>query len=250
MSGNGFFITGTDTGVGKTLVCTALVKLFRSYGKDVGVMKPVMTGVKSNLEKTSANDAYILKRTSDTDDSLDLINPYCFKEPISPHLAARLNNQEIDEKLIKDNFNKIKIRHEIVIMEGIGGISVPFSDNFFIGDLIRELNLPAIIVARASLGTINHTLLSIHYAKRIGIEIAGVIINNMPENPSLAERANPGEIERLTNVPVLGVIPEIKIGDVSINLTNKNHLKSLTVILREFNRSMAERLKYLKKGSK
>lgn len=232
MSGNGFFITGTDTGVGKTLVCTALVKLFRSYGKDVGVMKPVMTGVKSNLIKSSDNDAYILKRVSDADDSLDLINPYCFKEPISPHLAARLNNQEIDEKLIKDNFNKIKKRHEIVIVEGIGGISVPFSDNFFIGDLIRELNLPAIIVTRAALGMINQTLLSIFYAKKIGIKITGIIINNMPENPSLAERTNPGEIERLTNAPVLGVIPEIKVDGKEIDLLKENHLKKLLDVIK------------------
>jgi len=202
----GIFITGTDTGVGKTAVAAALAWSLRSKGVDVGVMKPVQSG--------DDDDAALLIEASGTRDSPCIVNQYTFKPPLAPSLAARMAGVEIEPELIKDSCKTIMGRHNRTIVEGAGGIMVPLVErgdkSYLVSDLIVELGLPVIIVARAGLGTVNHTLLTIDHARHKGIDILGVIVNGCPAEPSTSEENNPVMIAGLSGIPVLAVLPEIK----------------------------------------
>ena len=197
------FITGTDTGVGKTIVAAAIAAALKSRGLDVGVMKPLQSG--------GDEDINCLLNASGAKDDLSLVVPYNFKYPVAPSLAARLESIPIDIEKIKDAYSTLAARHEVVIVEGSGGIMVPIIekglDSYLVSDLIVELSLPTVIAARAGLGTINHTLLTIDHAKKKGIDVAGVIISGYRDEPSLAERHNPAMIEDISGVPVLSVLP-------------------------------------------
>lgn len=199
----GIFITGTDTGVGKTAVAAALARALSSKGVDVGVMKPVQSG--------DDNDAAILMEASGTGDAPYIVNQYTFEPPLAPSLAARMAGVEIEPELIKNTCKVIMGRHDRTIVEGAGGIMVPLVErgekSYLISDLIVELGLPVIIVARAGLGTVNHTLLTIGHARDKGIDILGVIVNDYPSNPSPSEENNPAMIAELSGIPVLAVLP-------------------------------------------
>jgi len=205
----GLFIAGTDTSVGKTVVAAAIAFAMKRRGLDVGVMKPLQSG--------SDEDADLLLKASGAEDDLSLVVPYRFKHPVAPSLAARLESVQIDIGKIRAACSVLAGRHDVVIVEGSGGIMVPVIEkgveSYLVSDLIVDLNLPAVIVARAALGTINHTLLTIDHAKKKGINVAGVIINGYPDEASLAERHNPEMIERLSGVPVISVLPSIQSGD-------------------------------------
>lgn len=208
----GLFITGTDTSVGKTVVAAAIASLFKRRGLDVGVMKPLQSGGNGDVD-------FLLNQSCAKDD-LSLIVPYNFKEPVAPSLAARLELTQIKIEKIKDAYSALAKRHEVIIVEGAGGIMVPIIEkgvkSYFVSDLIVDLNLPTIIVARAGLGTINHTLLTIDHAKKKGVNVAGVIVTGYPDTPSLAEKHNPSMIEDLSGVPVLAVLPYVKIEGVNL----------------------------------
>ncbi|MBE9536000.1 MAG: dethiobiotin synthase [Proteobacteria bacterium] len=201
----GIFITGTDTGVGKTAVAAALARALRSKGVDVGVMKPVQSG--------DDDDAAILIEASGTNDAPHIVNQYTFKPPVAPSLAARMAGVEIEPELIKNTCNIIMEQHSRTIIEGAGGIMVPLVErgkkSYLVSDLIVELGLPVIIVARAGLGTVNHTLLTIDHAIGKGIDILGVIVNGYPASPSASEENNPAMIAELSGVPVLAVLPKV-----------------------------------------
>ncbi|MCK5343818.1 MAG: dethiobiotin synthase, partial [Candidatus Heimdallarchaeota archaeon] len=156
-------------------------------------------------------DVNFLLKASGAKDDLSLVVPYNFKDPVAPSLAARLESVPIDIEKIKDAYSTLAARHDLVIVEGSGGIMVPIIekglDSYLVSDLIVELSLPTLIVARAGLGTINHTLLTIDHAKRKGVDVAGVIINGYPDEPSLAEKNNPAMIEDLSGVSVLSALP-------------------------------------------
>lgn len=199
----GLFVTGTDTGVGKTAVAAAMAFKLKKKGFDVGVMKPVQSG--------SDNDAELLRRAAGIDDDPSLINPYSFKQPVAPSLAAGTEGVAIDKKKIIAAYNSLSKKHEMVIVEGAGGIMVPLIDKrgkpYLISDLMADLDLPAIVIARATLGTVNHTLLTIDHARSKGLDVRGVIINGYPKDPGLSERNNPSMIEALSGIPVLSVLP-------------------------------------------
>lgn len=199
----GLFITGTDTSVGKTVVAAAIAWAMKRRGVDVGVMKPLQSG--------GYEDADLLIKASGAEDDISLVVPYNFKDPVAPSLAARLESVSIEIEKIKDAYLALADRHDVVIVEGSGGIMVPIiekgQESFLVSDLILEMNLPSLIVARAALGTINHTLLTIDHARRKGIDVAGVIISGYPDKPGLAKRHNPEMIERLSGVPVLSLLP-------------------------------------------
>ncbi len=201
----GIFITGTDTGVGKTAVAAALAWALRSKGVDVGVMKPVQSG--------DDDDAAILIEASGTKDAPYIVNQYTFKPPVAPSLAARMAGVEIEPELIINTCKIIMGRHKRTIVEGAGGIMTPLvergEESYLVSDLIVDLDLPVIIVARAGLGTINHTLLTIDHARGKGIDILGVIVNGCPAEPSLSEENNPVMIAELSGIPVLAVLPTI-----------------------------------------
>ncbi|MBI5892390.1 MAG: dethiobiotin synthase [Deltaproteobacteria bacterium] len=218
MTGKGLFITGTDTGVGKTFVTSLIVKALKEKGIDVGVMKPVETGcrIKNGILKPS--DALFLKKIADIDDNLDIINPYRFKEPVTPSAAARKNNRQIKLSKIRDCYKKLASRHDFIVVEGAGGLLVPLNSKETIADLIKLLKLPVIIVAASRLGAINHTLLTVRCAKQLGIKIHGIIFNNITEQKKSSPRLKPSgtglmnmeEVKRFTDAPIIGEIPFAK----------------------------------------
>ncbi len=196
---SGIFITGTDTGVGKTFVTILLARYLTAKGWDVGVMKPISTG------PASENDALYIKKTLRLKDPLELINPIRLKLPLAPYSAAKLGNKKINIKKIFRAYEKLSSLHDLVLVEGIGGVLVPITGDYFVADLIKELNTPAIIVARAGLGTINHTLLTIETLKRKKVEILGVIMNGFKGN-DVSEKSNAKTISTISGLPVLAKI--------------------------------------------
>lgn len=194
-----FFITATDTGVGKTVATAVLGSLLQQGGYDVGVMKPVQCG---------GNDAQFFKDFLHLSDSLEEINPCFAKEPLSPHLAFARQKTAVDAEKIIEVFHKLKSRHDILLIEGAGGLLVPLKEGYFVLDLIKDLNAEVIIVSRLGLGTINHTLLTLNQARSAGLKVKGIIFNTLKAGASgLPEKTNPEIVERLGNVPLLGTIP-------------------------------------------
>ena len=208
----GIFVTGTDTGVGKTVVACALAAWCRQQGVDVGVMKPIATGGRRVGRRWVSDDAAALARAAGVEDAWSLVNPVCFKEPLAPWTAARRAGVAIRLEEVVSAFRSLRERHEMVIVEGIGGLLVPLSARCSIGDLARQFRLPVLVVARPGLGTLNHTLLSLRYARALRLPIAGVALNEA-EPPSrnlmarVAARTNPDILARFARVPVLGPLP-------------------------------------------
>jgi dethiobiotin synthetase len=206
----GVFITATDTSVGKTTVAAGLVGFLKKQGVNVGVMKPVASGAVERESGTLVSqDAQTLVEFSGSSDPLDWINPYCLASPVTPSLAARIEGVEIKFDKIGSCFQEISGRHTFVVVEGAGGVMSPISDNLLVVDMIRALNLPAVIVSRATLGTINHTLLTLECLQIRQIETLGFILNRFPRNPGLSERTNAEIIAAVGSIPHLGSIPEL-----------------------------------------
>lgn len=204
----GYFITGTDTGVGKTLVAGGLAALYKSRGVNVGVMKPIATGCKWVNNNLISDDAVFLQHSAEVNDEYELINPIGFEQPLAPIVAARMSGTRIDLEKVHAAFTTLLERHDFLFVEGIGGLMVPIDEYYFIIDLANELELPLIVVCRNALGTINHTLLTVSYARQHGLDIKGVIINESSENNGdMLKKTNVDEIKRLTGLPILGTIP-------------------------------------------
>ncbi|MBF7082987.1 dethiobiotin synthase [Desulfallas sp. Bu1-1] len=216
MTGNGnlsggFFITGTDTGVGKTVITAGLAGCLKRKGINVGVMKPIVSGVNSkNLRGPVPEDAVFAMKAAGVTDELELVSPCCLELPLAPRVAAEIQGVTINLSKVMEAYRELRQRHEVMLVEGAGGIMVPVFDRFLMADLIKMMKLPVIIVSRPNLGTVNHTLLTVEYARARGIPIAGIIINGLKEDEAgLAERTNPGLIAELSGVPVLGIIPYV-----------------------------------------
>ncbi|RKU39139.1 dethiobiotin synthase [Candidatus Poribacteria bacterium] len=209
----GIFITGTGTEIGKTVIAGGFAASLKESGTNVGVMKPISTG--------DTADAQFLKHTAQIDDELSLINPISLRHPLAPSVAARIEEKEINLADIESAFAKLQRKYDFLIVEGVGGIAVPILDDFLVAHLINTLQLPILIVAQVGLGTLNHTLLTVGFARQFNIQIAGIVLNGLrPEIAGLAEATNPLEIERLTDVPVIGVVPhEKKLGTAYPDLT-------------------------------
>lgn len=201
----GIFITGTDTDVGKTTVAAGLAGALKNRGYSVGVMKPVQSGAGMRNGRLYSHDAELMVKAVDSKDEENLVCPVLLRETLAPGAAAEMEGKTIDMEVIKNAFRELERRHDVVIVEGAGGIAVPLKDRFLVSDLITCLGLPAIIVARAGLGTINHTFLTIEHARKRGIAIIGVIINNY--RGGLAEETSPKVISELAGVPIIGIIP-------------------------------------------
>jgi dethiobiotin synthetase len=203
----GIFITGTDTGVGKTFVAAGVARALLAQGIGVGVMKPAETGCRSRHGKLIPVDAMTLMRSADTTDPLDLVNPYRFRAPLAPMVAAQREGRTIELRKIREAFRLLTKRHEFLIVEGAGGIMVPLTSRTSYLDLAAELRLLVLIIARPSLGTINHTLLTITALRAKRVHIAGTVFNHSTDGrQGPAERTNPSIIERLSGVPVLGIV--------------------------------------------
>ncbi len=203
----GIFITGTDTGVGKTYVAAGIAAALRSAGVDVGVMKPAETGCRTRNGRLVPSDAVRLTNAAGVRDSLSLINPYRFREPLAPAVAAGLEGRKINPGRILDAFHKLCRKHEFMIVEGAGGIMVPLSERYLYLDLAKALGLPVVVVARPGLGTINHTLLTVSALEKRGLTIAGIIINySRKYRCGAAEKTSPAVIGKITGAPILGML--------------------------------------------
>ncbi len=230
----GIFVTGTDTGVGKTVIAGGLAASLASIGVDVGVMKPVATGgeepatapmvvdgegadgvipdsvmnVGEVNRRLVSEDAVFLKHAAQVHDSLELINPICLREPLAPSVASQVEGLPIDLERVDDAFNQLRQNHEFMVIEGIGGLAVPIRDDILVAHLAARFQLPLIVVARPTLGTINHTLLTVEFARAFNLEIHGIVLNGLRQDVvGLAENTNPAEISRLTHLPILGIVP-------------------------------------------
>jgi len=215
----GFFITGTDTGVGKTAVTAGLAAYLKQRGINVGIMKPVQTGSEKNSHGLVSTDALFAMRVAEVFDEMELVSPYRLEPPLAPRIAAELTGTVIEPVKINHAYRELCKRRDFMLVEGAGGIMVPVTGRFLMADLIKMFNLPALIVARPGLGTVNHTLLTVEYAKSRGIHVAGIIINGLNESEAgPAEKTNPGLIEELSGIPVIGIIPY----DDSLNVDTYN----------------------------
>lgn len=206
MAPRGIFVTGTDTGVGKTIVAATLARLLRMNGVSVGVMKPVTSGCREVSGELVSDDALLLSQAAGIGISDD-VAPYRLREALAPAVAAMIDGVKVDFPLIKAAFDRLASSFDFVIVEGAGGLMVPLSGGLLVSDLALELGLPLLVVARPGLGTINHTVLTCFAARQMGLQVAGVIVNGMPEHPGPAEQGAPHQIGSLCGAPVLGVWP-------------------------------------------
>jgi len=195
----GVFITGTDTDVGKTVVATAIVKSLVAGGIDVGVMKPIETG--------GGDDAQKLRQAASSTDSIDLVCPYRLKHALAPMIAAELENTTLNIQKIIDCYNLLSSRHEIVVVEGAGGVAVPITQELLISDLISMLHIPSIVVGRAGLGTINHTALTVEHLQHKNIRVIAIVLNGSKGDE--AEIDNPRVIQQMTIIKHIYTIPQV-----------------------------------------
>ena len=205
---NGLFITATDTEVGKTLVAGAICNILADDGVSVAPFKPVATGCKKIKGELVSTDAQFLKKYSGTDLPLEIINPIRYEVPAAPVVSGRAEGRPVDLKEIVEPYKQICETHNFVVVEGIGGVRVPIADGVDTLGLAKEFDLPVIIVARANLGTINHTLLTIDAVKNEGLELAGVIISGLSQKTkSIAEKTAADIIIEYGGTDVMAVIP-------------------------------------------
>ena len=224
----GFFITGTDTGVGKTVVAAALAIVLRESGRDVGVFKPVASGCVRRREGLVSEDAEFLAKAVEAPETLEEISPVRFEEPLAPTVAAARAGVETDLEPMWEAWRRLRDAHEILLVEGIGGILCPVTPVMSVADLAKEFHLPLLVVARSTLGTINHTALTIEAARARGLAVAGVIINRYNhESPDLAEMTSPDEIQRVTGVRVLGLVPEDRATDFRAGVVGPDALAAV-----------------------
>ncbi|HEX8085880.1 MAG TPA: dethiobiotin synthase [Solirubrobacteraceae bacterium] len=204
----GYFVTGTDTGVGKTAVAASLCVSLRAAGHRVAAVKPVLTG----LDDDGPHDHELLAEATGGD-PLD-IAPVRFGPPASPHLAAELAGEPIDPVALVRHVEAAAATADVVVVEGVGGLLVPITPDYSVRDLAVDLGLPLVIAARPGLGTINHTLLTVEAARAAGLEIDRIVLTPWPSEPSAIERSNRDTIERLTGVVVATLAP-IPVADLA-----------------------------------
>ena len=196
----GIFVTGTDTEIGKTAITAGLAAVLKRRGINAGVMKPISAGGRA--------DAELLKWAVRSNESLDTINPICLRDPLSPNIAARREEKILDLAPVFDAFNHLSKIHDCLLVEGVGGLLVPITDDVLVADLAARFDLPLLIVARAALGTINHTLLTIEAARARGLQINSVIYNTLsPGGPDVSAQMSPEVVTRISGVPSSGTIP-------------------------------------------
>jgi len=206
----GFFITGTDTGVGKTFVAEGLIRAMKDQGFDVCPMKPVETGCRVSRGQLVPADTIKLIKASGIDEPIDLINSYRFRKPLAPSVAAELDGVRIEKRTILNAYKKLAGKYDLIIVEGAGGIMVPLYNNYLFLDLIMDLGLPLIIIARPGLGTINHSLLTVEAARKKGIKVLGLVFNHAEKTKNdISQKTNPGIVSQFGEVPVLGIVPHM-----------------------------------------
>jgi dethiobiotin synthetase len=203
----GCFVTGTDTGVGKTTIAAALSLCLKQRGFCIGVMKPIETGLAA--EDCKKSDAEYLRSAVGCVDPLEIVNPYRFSAPLAPVAAASHAGSAIDIERIVAALEALAAKHEYVVVEGVGGVMVPLTPQFQVRDLIARLRLPAVVVGRTSLGGINHALLTVEALNRRGIVTLAIALNqsvSLPSTDQMQIDSTVGLVRELSGVPVLGPV--------------------------------------------
>lgn len=202
----GYFVTGTDTGVGKTLVSCALLRAFVAQGKTAVGMKPVAAGCENSRNGLSCEDVERLIAAGNVAAPRELLNPYAFCPPIAPHIAAAQAGVEIRLERIAAAFAQLQTLADMVVVEGVGGWRVPLNEREDTADMARSLGLPAILVVGMRLGCLNHALLSAAAIEAAGLKLAGWVANRIdPGMPAFEE--NRRALEHRLAAPLLGEVP-------------------------------------------
>jgi dethiobiotin synthetase len=202
----GLFVTGTDTGVGKTVVAGALCAALAARGERVAAFKPVVTGLDEEVDEWP-RDHELLARAAGGRQSPSQVAPLTFGPPVSPHHAAELAGTTIEPLELAGKAREAAEGADVLVCEGVGGLLVPLTSGYFIRDFALELDLPLVVAARPGLGTINHTLLTLEAARAAGLEVAAVVLTPWPDEPSDMERSNRETIGTLGDVRVCGLAP-------------------------------------------
>ncbi len=205
----GLFITGTDTGVGKTYVAAGMIAALQACGIRVGAYKPVVSGCTAGPGGPVWDDLVRLQAALGGDVPVERIGPQRFQAPLAPPVAARLEGKQVDAALLRSGIDWWRGRVEVVVVEGAGGFLSPVTESESVADLAVSFAFPLVLVARASLGTINHTLLTLEAARARGLKVAGIVLNH-PTPPDPDDRAvetNPAELKRRCGVPILAILP-------------------------------------------
>jgi len=206
----GLFITGTDTGVGKTYVGALVARSLRAAGYRVGVYKPAASGCRREGQALVCDDAVLLWQSAGRPGPLERVCPQCFEAPLAPHLAAKAEGRRLDPELLRRGLDYWRDRSEIVLVEGAGGLMSPLGDEEYVADLACDFGFPLLIVARNALGTINQTLQTLIAASvhRGGLAVAGIVLNHpsppSPDDPSIA--TNRGELAARSTAPILAEV--------------------------------------------
>jgi len=222
------FITGTDTDVGKTYIATGLAVSFRKMGINVGVMKPFAAG-RAQKKGYKSEDIVILSRAAKACDPEKLVNPQFFKIPASPYTAWKTLKTKPKISTILSSFKKLTKLHDMILVEGMGGIMTPILKNYYITNLIKEMKIPTVIVTRSKIGTVNHTIMTCKMCEKYKIPVKGIIINNFDDGYPIPELKR--DLQNLTGIKVLGSIPFIKnMSDTSLHRIFKKNIDLKTLI--------------------
>jgi dethiobiotin synthetase len=204
---SGIFVTGTDTEVGKTFVCAAIVRACKAEGLDVGYMKPVASGCELRDGQLTSEDVEAVMSAGDLTDPADMVCPVRYELPASPFQASLKEGERFTGNAVRHAFDHIQ-QHDYVVVEGIGGLSVPITRDVHVFDLASMLELPVIIVAANRLGVINHTLLTVEVARTHGLRVRGIVMNRVtPADDDVTVISNAQELSTLTGLPILAEIP-------------------------------------------
>ncbi len=209
-----FFITGTDTDVGKTYITAGLAVTLRKMGLDIGVMKPFAAGT-AQKKGFKSEDIEILSKAAQVNDPENLINPQFFKISASPYTAWKKLKIKPKVSTILSSFKKLSKLHETILVEGMGGVMTPILKDYYITNLIKDMKIPTILVTRSKVGTVNHTIMTVKMCEKYKIPIKGIIINNFDRGYPVKQLTS--DLQNLTGIKVLGSIPFLKdLSDASL----------------------------------
>jgi dethiobiotin synthetase len=224
-----FFITGTDTDVGKTYITAGLAVTLRKMGIDVGIMKPYAAGTPQK-KGFKSEDIDILSKAAQVSDPENLMNPQFFKMAASPYTASKNLKVKVKVDSVISNFKKLSKLHSMLLVEGMGGIMTPILKNYFVANLIKEMKIPAVIVTRTRVGTVNHTIMTCKMCEKYKIPIKGIIINNF-DSGGYQLKTLKRDLQDLTGVQILGIIPFIKnLSDESLYRNFKKNMNMNSLI--------------------
>ncbi|MBM4295439.1 MAG: dethiobiotin synthase [Deltaproteobacteria bacterium] len=236
----GIFVTGTDTGVGKTWITAGIAAVWRRWGLKAAYFKPVQSGCPEEGGRLIPTDARFARDLAGLEEPLEFLTPLTLRLPLAPGVAAVQEGVSLDWGRVAAALEELTARYDFFAVEGAGGLYVPLDGNrFLVLDLIRWLHLPLLVVARAGLGAINHTALTVMAARHAGLAVAGVILNRYPPKPGLAEQTNPEVIQEITQVPILGKISEVE--DINLTAGREGFLAQMDAACRSLEQACAAR---------